>query len=383
MRRAARALIVLLASAGTAHAGVVVRAAAPAEIVFDSATQSCDGDDIPDVNARAFRDGEGQVVLFAMHLKNRAFRGADLDHVKLDCHVPLKSGFDADPAAYNDRSFITATWTADGREVAALVHHEYHADTHGKCRASGDLACWYNSILAYRSADGGRDFEKVRPTLVAGAPFPQDVGQGRHRGFFNPSNIFSDGRFAYVFASTTGWDGQAAGPCLFRSANPLEPGSWRAYDGTAFSIRYADPYTGPRPQPAACAVVAPFGLPVGAVVRLRDGGGWLAVYQATANAGAIPVDGFYYTTSTDLLHWSAPHLLKAGKTLYSDLCTAGGAVIAYPSLLDPTTPARNFDESGDAPYLYYAVISLKGCAPGARQLVRERLAIHADRRAGP
>ena len=97
-------------------------------------------------------------------------------------------------------------------------------------------------------------------------------GQGRHRGFFNPSNIYSDGRYEYFFAATTGWDGQPYGACLFRSSTPLDPGSWRAYDGHAYSIRYTDPYRQPDPGVKACAQIGPFTSPVGAVVRLRQSG---------------------------------------------------------------------------------------------------------------
>ena len=76
----------------------------------------------------------GAVALFGMHYRNRALRGPDLDQLKLDCTVVLDSGEKADPALYDDRSWITATWTEDGTRVAALVHHEYQANEHpGRC----------------------------------------------------------------------------------------------------------------------------------------------------------------------------------------------------------------------------------------------------------
>ena len=362
----------LLASAPAAAQGVKL-VGAP-ELVFDGAQAGCTADDMPDVNARAFRDERGQVVLFALHVQNRRLRGPDLDHLKLDCHPALDSAFNADPAHYDDRSFVTATWTNDGRHVAALVHHEYHADAHGRCRATGDLACWYNSILAYRSENGGADFTKAKPLVVAAAPFRQDVEQGRHRGFFNPSNIFSDGRFEYMLASTTGWTGQPYGACLFRTADPSRAAGWRAFDGQAFSVAYADPYGGPSAQPRPCQVIAPFTFPVGAVVQL-PGGEWLAVFQAARNDNVFPVDGFYTARAHDLTHWSAPLLLKAGATLFTDLCKAGSRIMAYPSLLAADAKSRNFDDAGRDTYLYFASIAVEGCATGKRQLLRQRLAI--------
>lgn len=355
--------------------------AAP-EIVFDSSHDGCVSDDMPDINARAFRDAKGDIVMFALYDMNRALRGKDLAHLKLDCHVVLASHFDPNPAHYDDRNFLTATWTADGRNVVAIVHQEYHADMHGRCSVHTDLGCWYNTVVAYRSKDGGENFVRSHPLVVAVAPFRQDVGQGRHRGFFNPSNIFSDGTYEYFFAGTTGWDGQPFGACLFRSATPENSASWRAYDGHAFTIRYDDPYAPRFAVPRPCSVISPFAFPVGAVVRARASGVWIAVFQASRNAGAFPVDGFYYATAKDLLRWSPPRLLLAGKTLFSNLCAAGPSIIAYPSLLDPTAKGRNFDDVGNAPFLYYAKIKVANCATGARQLVRQRLAISSasDRR---
>ena len=352
------------------------------EIVFDSSDDGCVADDMPDISARAFRNAEGHIVMFALYDMNRALRGKDLGQLKLDCHVVLASHFDPEPAHYDDRNFLTATWSADGRNVIALVHHEYHADLHGRCSVHSDLGCWYNTILAYHSQNGGEDFVRSHPLVVAAAPFRQDVEQGRHRGFFNPSNIFSDGTYEYFFAATTGWNGQPFGACLFRSATPANSASWRAFDGHAFTIHYDDPYAPHFAVPKPCTPISPFVFPVGAVVHSRASGVWIAVFQATQNAGAFPFDGFYYATAKDLVHWSTPRLLLAGKTLFSNLCSAGPSVIAYPSVLDPTARSRNFDDVGNAPFLYYARIKVANCATGTRQLVRQRLAIKndADRR---
>jgi hypothetical protein len=377
--RLAGVLFLLFAVAVQAHAqGARIEITGKPEIIFDSAHDGCEAIDVPDINPRAYRDDEGHVVMFALHFINRALRGPDLDHLKLDCRVALTSPFDPDPAHYDDRNYIAATWTRDGRDVEALVHHEYHADDHASCAGKTGLACWYNSVLAYRSHDGGSSFAKDHPLVVASAPFGEAVEQGRHRGFFNPSNIFSDGTYEYVFAATTGWQDQPFGACLFRTMQPTDPASWRAYDGRAFSIRYADPYASPAAAPKPCAPVGPFVFPVGAVVRDQASSRWIAVFQAARNDGAFPVDGFYYASSTDLLHWSEARLLFAAKTLFSDLCTAGPSVIAYPSLLDPHAKGRNFDDLGDDAYLYFTLIKVDHCKTGQRLLMRQKIAIIAD-----
>ena len=81
--------------------------------------------------------------MFGMHHVNRALRGESLDRMKLDCDVVLASGHKEDPALLDDYSWITATWTEDGANVVALVHHEYHANEHkGRCSFSTMMQCW-------------------------------------------------------------------------------------------------------------------------------------------------------------------------------------------------------------------------------------------------
>ena len=367
------ALLLALTSA-PALADVTVSLSGTSSIVFDSAKDGCSPIDVPDLNPRAYRDASGQVVMFALHYVNHPLRGPDFDHLKIDCHVSLGSPFDADPAHYEDRNFVAATWTDDGRRVSALIHHEYHADDFHRCRAVGDLPCWYNTILTYGSTDGGANFTKAKPLVVASAPFRQDIEQGRHRGFFNPSNIVSDGRFLYALISTTGWDGQPYGNCLFRASDPVGPGGWRAYDGATFSIRYDDPYKVETPRPKPCAVIAPFVFPVGSIVRHKASGTWIAITQAAAG-GAFPLDGFYYATSSDLLHWSGPKLLLPGKTLFNDLCKVGPSIVNYPAMIDPLSTRRNFDDVGDHPDLMFTRMAIAGCATGQRLLIRQGLTV--------
>lgn len=387
IRRAACAALLWLAAPGEAPAAgepplSALTLVGPPAVIFSATRDACDGADVPDAPARAFRDASGAVAVFGLHYRNRTLRGPDLDHLKLDCRVVLESGESADPAAYDDRSWIAATWTEDGKTVAALLHHEYQANEHkGRCRSKVYLECWYNTITAAASHDAGLRFSRASPPIVvAGAPFRQEVGQGRHRGFFNPSNIFSDGRFRYMLAATTGWalfgSDQSSGACLFRTATPADPTSWRAWTGTGFTAAFHDPYAKPVKRADTCKPVGPFPAPVGAVVRHRGSGAWIAVFQAKADSDTFPQSGFYWTTSRDLLSWDVPRLLLAGATLYDDPCGAPGGLIAYPSLLDPSAQGRNFDDVGDTALLTYVSLKTEGCAiTSDRDLVRRPLAI--------
>lgn len=366
-----------LASVGAARAEVSVRLSGDPQVVFDSARDGCTPDDVPDIDARAFRAG-GEVVMFALQFANRALRGPDLAHLKIDCTSTLRSALDAAPAHYDDRRFLAATWAYDDRHVQALVHHEYHADQHGLCAFRTDLACWYNTITSFRSEDGAYRFVPNKPEVVAAPPFRQDVDQGRHRGFFSPSNIVSFEGATYVFLSTTGWDGQDAGACLFK-ATANRPDAWRAFDGHSFAIAYSDPYARrPDPHVRPCQVIAPFAFPVGGLVRRRDTGGWIAVFQASKGNGAFPVDGFYYASGRDLTHWSEPRLLFAGQTIMSDLCHGGRSIIGYPALLDPDAKTRNFEDVGSSADLYYVSAEVVGCGTGRRLLLRRRVTFADD-----
>ena len=265
--------------------------------------------------------------------------------MKLDCHVALDSAFDANPAHYDDRRYIAATWTTNGRDVSALIHEEYHADQHKTCRVGDSLGCWFNTVLAFHSADGGASFAPSTPLVVASAPFRQDVEQGRHRGFFNPSNMFSDGRWTYAFISTTGWEGQAPGNCLFRTREPGRRRRLARVGRRELCRALREPVSLAR---QAQAVRQHRAVPV---PRRRGGARprhklWIAVFQAAAT-GATPLEGFYYATARDLFHWSEPRLLMAGRTAYSNLCAVGPSIINYPSLMDPTSTSRNFDTIGE------------------------------------
>ena len=211
----------------------------------------------------------------------------------------------------------------------------------------------------------------------AAAPFIQEVEQGRHRGFFNPSNVVGVGKYRYFFGATTGWPGQDSGECLFRSDNPSNSATWRAYDGKGFTLKFPSAYEDSTPlHPQPCKTIAPFSFPMGALVRLRANDLWVAVFQATRNGAEFPLDGFYYATGKSLTEWSLPRLLMAGQTLYNGACNSPGSILAYPSLLDEAAKGRNFDDSGENPFLYFTQIGTSGCdLTGARKLMRVRLEI--------
>lgn len=365
-------------SAQAAENAYLATPVGPELVIFDPKRDACDGHDVPDMPLRAYRGADGAIHAFALHFENRRMSGRAILALKPECRIVFRGTGNADPAAYDDRAWIAATWTVDGRIVHALVHHEYQAHQHpGRCRFQAYLACWWNSILSIRSEDGGQSFRRAEPPVVAATPFAQEVGQGRHRGFFNPSNIIERDGWHYTLIGTTGWEGQGAGACLFRSRDPAA-GDWRAFDGKGFTARFAGPTA--RPGGPACQPVAPFPASVGAVIRHRPSGLYLAIYQASGGSANHPQSGFYLAASPDLVAWNPPTLVLATRTYYDSAC--GESVIRnYPVLIDEMAQTRNFEDIGDEALLVFAETRVNGCQPTSeRRLIARKVRISTFRR---
>jgi hypothetical protein len=93
---------------------VDVRVTGTEETVFDWSQNACEGADIPDAPARAFRDASGRVQLISSHYVNRRMIGPDLNHLTRDCHVIMRSTLNPDPAKFDDREWIHSPYTPDG-----------------------------------------------------------------------------------------------------------------------------------------------------------------------------------------------------------------------------------------------------------------------------
>jgi hypothetical protein len=208
--------------------------------------------------------------------------------------------------------------------------------------------------------------------VVAAVPFRQDFEQGRHRGFFNPSNILFHSGYFYVMADTTGGAGQKAGLCLFRTQNADDPASWRGYDGQGFDSRAIDPYRFDTSRYVPCQPVAGPGT-AGSITWYQSSGLFLIVYQTRDSSH--PNGRTAYAWSQDLMQWSSAQTLYDQPDMSSSNC-ADRYRFGYPSVLDPDAPGRNFDRIGDHPYLFLTRFLVANCRLSAnRDLVRVQLHI--------
>lgn len=374
LRRLAAALALALA-AGPAGAQEPPRLVpgGPPVTVFRHATDACAEDDIPDTAARALRRADGTVVLFASHYRNRAMSGPGLLALARDCRVSYQGAESPDPARFDDRAWIAATWTPDGVRVSALLHTEYQGVRFpGQCPSAQYVACWYNAIALAGSTDGGRSFR--RAGLVAAPPYRYDPGAGQNVGYFNPSGMVARDGYVYAFVFAQRYRAQEWGNCLLRSATPEDPASWRAWDGEGFGVRLADPYRrADGPAPRTCRPVGLGRLRGGvtALVRHVPSGLYLALFPSRrTDALAGPDLWAWASASRDLLHWSEPTPVMALGSAADERCD-GPASYGYVSLLDPDSPSRNFDTVGARAFLFLTRWNRPDCGhPLDRDLVR-------------
>lgn len=366
--------LLLVAAALPAHAGdLAVTPAGPMETVFDAATDACEGWDVPDAPARAWRAADGSVRLVAAHHRARVFSGPSLDRPGYDCTVVFSGSRRDDPAAHDDFGWLAAPIPLPDGRVAALVHDEFHGHRRRVLCPRGDyMACWRNTVTLTVSTDGGRSFGP--PRFVAELPYRYRGDLARRAGIFSPSNVVARDGWHHAFVFAEAYGAQRRGVCLLRSRDPADPASWRAWGGKDFSIRFADPYAEDIADPAAhvCAPLSGLPFTIGGVVRHAPSGRFVAVMagRRAPVPGAEPVTGIWSSSSADLIAWTPLRLVWAAPLLTARDCAQEHAY-AYPALIDRDAATPGFEDSDGTADLYLTRMALKGCKTGtSRDLIR-------------
>ena len=392
--------------------GEDVQARGPEEIVFEHSDagglqDACVADHIPDQSPRVFRRADGRVQMILAHTTNRRMIGASLGTLASECGVLLDSTHNGSPGAFDDAEWIAAPYTTDGTNVAAIIHNEYHGFAHDDCAAPPGQqfsTCWSSSVTLGASTNQGDTFTHAAPPdhFVAALPYRYSASQTRNTGLLAPSNIIQKqpqpqaDDYYYLFVEATGDDNmnQQYGACVLRTRTLGDPGSWRAWDGAGFNLRFVDPYANPSEPPAMhlCQPVSQYDAhALNAQVTYNSYLDRYVMIDVSAKFKMARADfdqtvddmlpGIYYSTSTDLVHWSGHKLLMAaevrasyvlGRDPGSGECLADDFV-NYPALLDPASSSRNFETTGAQPYLYFVRTNARehGCTPGLdRDLVR-------------
>lgn len=313
--------------------GLAATDAAAETRIFDWSREACARWDIPDTPARFWREGAG-VAMIAGSEASRVSLGPAPFALERNCATAYSGSRDPDPRDHDDRAWIHAVWSHGDGRVEALAHVEYHGHRHGTCAAGTYMACWRNSIIALESRDG-RTFTRASGPPIAASADAYDPAQTRRSGYFNPSNIFRVGRFLHVFVFAEAHGAQMRGACLLR--RDVAGGAWLAWDGAGFGARLSGPGGG-----QTCAPVAGVTSTLSSVLREGDGTFVAVTARSEGRRSVGARHGIWVQRSADLLAWSAPELLVELPLLWRRDCAAP-AVYAYPALIAPESPSRNFE----------------------------------------
>lgn len=359
---------------------VIANLTGKAEQVFDTQSQSCEQIDIPDAPARAFRDHLGKVHLIASHYVTRANIGTRLDDVKHDCSIVYRSPEDSEVSHFQDRNWLSSFYTSDGRAIAALVHSEFEAFKFpGMCSTPDQKNnCWWNTITFAQSSDGGYSFSVPKPpnNLVASVPYPYVKGNLTSAyGYNAPTNILKVDDYYYAMINDWPHLAQKYGPCLIRTNNVFDPGSWRAWDGSSFSTRFIDPYREHNIEPER-HICQPVMKDIASSFVVHQPSGVFVATQFTPDTRLGDLPGLYLTVSEDMIHWSKPALVVSTVDLRASE-VGDNWDYGYFSLLDPASRDRNFSTISDTPYVYFVRLDKKR-PPYTRTLFRRRIALHIN-----
>lgn len=328
-----------------------------AQYVFQRTVNKCGPNDGADSPARAFHDASGQVVFTAAH-EHYTYRsaGSSLDTVQRSCGSGpiMGEGKNPDYNAITDMEWPTAPYSTDGTNVYALVHNEWHRPEILNPACTPGQA-WVNAITLAVSNDGGLHFThpvdyKIRTPEPWNSSFPCSASLWTQMGSFEPTNIVTkDGYYYALFgymsppvAPYTSGRGTVIGDCVMRT-NDLSKGSaWQVWTGSGWSSAALT---------SMCAPIVTDGS-----IKTISYNTYLQQYVGVG--GRFDGAGYGYALSQDLVHWSSikpflPVPLPQGN-------------MAYISMLDPADASRNFERSGQMPYIYLVNV-------GTRDIIRQQI----------
>jgi hypothetical protein len=337
----------------------------PEVMVFDKSAQGCEPDDIPDTPARAFKDSSNNIQLLSTHFFNyRNISTTTLDgtytHPCTRIMTPTNS---STHSSFDNKEWLGSPWTPDGTKVYALVHNEYQGQTFQSGCGDYQYQCWWNSITSATSTDAGASYTNTSPGhLVATPPF--QFSKDGPEGYFTPSNIVKtgDGWFYAMFRSNEKLP-QQLGTCLMRTRDLSDPTSWRAWNGSSFSVRFANPYLESiNPADHVCAPVD--FLSIGTITESLTYNTYLKKWMLVGNSVGDPAfgkpPGVYYALSDDLLNWTHVELLFAAEITWVRDCVPPDP-IKEASILDPSSTSRNFTTVDQTAQIFYTWYHMSGC----------------------
>ncbi len=319
--------------------GITIEGVGPLETVYDYSAQRCNETDVPDLPARAFRDADGAINLHAAHTLNYRSVGKSFDSLRRSCTSIYSSKNKKDFNALTYHEWLSAPYTPDGKNVYSLVHNEWYANLVDPRCVKSSVIGWINSVTLVASQNGGKTFSRPadyivrRPAKEWSTSFPCSApGPTTNTvyGSFSPSNIIKKGEYYYsvVHEIKGPWN---SGTCLMRTADLSRGSAWEIF--TANDWQKANTKT-------ECA----FLQNVNVMHESLTYNTYLGKYVLLGTL-FHPTPDFAIALSDDLIHWSKPIRILRLPELHRPY--------QYPSLIDHTSPSRNFETTDREAYLYF------------------------------
>jgi hypothetical protein len=229
-----------------------------------------------------------------------------------------------------------------------------------QCPSNDYFKCWYNTVTFAKSTDKGCTYSHTTAPnhLVASAPYTYEPDTGPW-GIFSPSNIVYNSNDGYYYALLHLEERflQSWGTGVMRTKKLADPNSWRAWNGEDFVVQFINPYTEPNVDPAQhiCQPVSR-----NEIIKMTESLTFNVYFNKFLLVGAegvwdserqMYIPGFCYSLSDDLIHWTPRKLIMEARLPWTP--DWPGEVLLYPSLIDPNDTSRNFEVTGQQPYLYY------------------------------
>ncbi len=318
------------------HPAITATEIGAPQAVFTYATDKCERVDIPDQPARAYRDAYGNVNLIASHYIARRAIGRTLDTVTHQCPIIHPSDNDPTFGAFRYHEWLQAPYTIDGKTIYAYMHSEWYGELVDRSCDGDMIDGWVNAIALAISRDGGASFNLPNDYLVRypvtpwNKSFPCNSSNPTRYGDFDGTNIvFKDGYYYKLFRYVTEPSvlEQQSGVCLMRTQNIGDASAWEIWNGHGYI----------RSKTSSCAFI-PNLVDVASVTYNTYAKMYVVV-------GYIKARGFYFAVSPDLINWSTRMPVTVNGLDTSNT--------PYPSLLDSADTSRNFERTGQEPYLYY------------------------------
>jgi len=327
--------------------------------------------DVPDIPVRAFVDNQNITHLICGSTSFHRMNGPSIFNVTRECDISWNETGNPNPAMFAANEFLDSTIAFPNGTVISLVHTEFPGNRYNQCNATNNEGqqhipsyptCWTVTIGLAISHDWGNTWDHSQPPphhLVAAVPYKYNQTRLAY-GWGDPSNIVKHPQDGYYYVAM--WNRnqvelQEPGICIARTNNLMNASSWRAWNGSHFSVTFASPYDDIEAGQHICTVVnlpAPNCAALGLVWSV-----YLNKFVVTLGCFGSMGKSFYFATSDDLIHWSPDQEFYSQADLPPDV-RANVTSFNYPAFLDPTSPSLeddpNFYTIGRTPYLTWTSI---------------------------